>query len=155
MRCPAAPLALANAVIAHNKRRSAKRLQLTKGFGGKTAVYADKTIPSMSKHIIKNILELKQTGTPLHDIAVLVRLNAQTPHIEQELITHKIPYRVSKPFYDQTIDANRHVSDHTDHEYSIQYPQAAFHAGSGYFNGEPHRLAGDTHVGKNIPEHQK
>ncbi len=100
-RCPAAPLALANAVIAHNKRRSAKRLQLTKGFGGKTAVYADKTIPSMSKHIIKNILELKQTGTPLHDIAVLVRLNAQTPHIEQELITHKIPYRVSKPFYER------------------------------------------------------
>ncbi len=34
-------------------------------------------------------------------MAVLVRINAQTPYIEQELITHGIPYRVQQPFYDR------------------------------------------------------
>ncbi len=98
-RCPAAPLALANNVIAHNKRRSIKRLELTRGFEGKTAVHLDKNIRTMSRRIINNIMQLKRDGTALHDIAVLVRLNAQTPHIEQELITADIPYRVSRPFY--------------------------------------------------------
>ena len=35
----------------------------------------------------------------LNDIAVLVRLNAQTPYLEQQLITRGLPYRVSQPFY--------------------------------------------------------
>ena len=33
-RCPAGPLILANRVIAHNRRRAPKRLQLTRGFNG-------------------------------------------------------------------------------------------------------------------------
>jgi DNA helicase II / ATP-dependent DNA helicase PcrA len=100
-RCPAAPLTLANQVIRHNQKRQPKRLNLTQGFHGETAVFFDQDAASMSRAIVGRIDALRAAGTPLNDVAVLVRLNAQTPHIEQELIARRIPYRVSKPFYER------------------------------------------------------
>lgn len=100
-RCPALPLVLANEVIAHNKRRAPKRLSLTRGFGGETQINFDADLEGMSRHIVARIKAMVKTGLPLNEMAVLVRLNAQTPYIEQQLITEKIPYRVSKPFYDR------------------------------------------------------
>ena len=100
-RCPAAPLTLANQVIRHNQKRQPKRLNLTQGFHGETAVFFDQDAASMSRAIVGRIDALRAAGTPLNDVAVLVRLNAQTPHIEQELIARQIPYRVSKPFYER------------------------------------------------------
>ena len=55
----------------------------------------------MSEQIVADILARHQAGTPYREMAVLVRLNAQTPPIEQALITHKIPYVASQPFYDR------------------------------------------------------
>ena len=100
-RCPAAPLVLANHVIAHNRRREPKRLSLTRGFGGNTLVHLDQDVETMSRHIVDRIQRLHQEGLALNEMAVLVRLNAQTPAIEQHLITREIPYRVSKPFYER------------------------------------------------------
>ncbi|MCP5095824.1 MAG: ATP-dependent helicase [Chloroflexi bacterium] len=100
-RCPAAPLVLANRVIEKNTQRQPKRLNLTRGFFGETAVHTDTTINSMGHHIVQRIGKLHKGGMPLNDIAVLVRLNAQTPPIEQQLIEHNIPYRVSQPFYER------------------------------------------------------
>lgn len=98
-RCPAAPLLLANHVIAHNRQRQPKRLSLTRGFDGETALTFDIDADAMARRIVDRIQQLAQSSVALNDIAVLVRLNAQTPYIEQHLIARAIPYRVSKPFY--------------------------------------------------------
>ncbi|MEM7112188.1 MAG: ATP-dependent helicase [Chloroflexota bacterium] len=100
-RCPAAPLTLANEVIRHNKRRRAKRLHLTQGFGGTTELIEVPTITSMSAAIITQLERLQKAGASWDETAVLVRLNAQTPPLEQALITADISYRVPRPFYQQ------------------------------------------------------
>lgn len=100
-RCPAAPLVLANRVIRHNEKRYKKQLQLTQGFRGETAVYPSRDIFEMSQKIVQQLKSLHKKGQPLSEMAVLVRLNAQTPPIEQALILAKIPYRVSQPFYER------------------------------------------------------
>lgn len=98
-RCPAAPLVLANRVIAHNRRRARKQLQLTRGFDGKAKVAVHRDAAAMAHVIVDKIHSLQAAGHRWRDIAVLVRLNAQTPHIEQGLIAAEIPFRVSSPFY--------------------------------------------------------
>ncbi len=98
-RCPAAPLMLANTLIAHNKQRQPKRLSLTRGFDGEASVFMFESVAQQARHIVDRIVALHQSGTPLNDFAVLVRLNAQTPYLEQQLIARGLPYRVSQPFY--------------------------------------------------------
>jgi DNA helicase-2/ATP-dependent DNA helicase PcrA len=100
-RCPAAPLILANEVIKHNRDRRPKQLSLTKGFDGGAQMHTHKSVESMASTIVDHIVAEHTNGRPWHDMAILVRLNAQTPHIEQHLIERDIPYRVSKPFYDR------------------------------------------------------
>ena len=100
-RCPAAPLVLANRVIAQNTERYEKQLQLTRGFQGETAVHRDADLYQMASHIVQRVTKLHAHGMPLNEMAVLVRLNAQTPPIEQALIAAKVPYRVSQPFYER------------------------------------------------------
>jgi len=100
-RCPASPLVLANQVIAHNKNRQPKQLSLTQGFRGEAKVSVDLDVPAMAKRIVDQIRRLQGDGHTFNDMAILVRLNAQTPHIEQNLITAGIPYRVSNPFYER------------------------------------------------------
>lgn len=101
-RCPAAPLALANSIIQHNQKREPKQLSLTRGFHGHTEITMAADVATMSHSIVDHIRQMHGRGLPLTDLAVLVRLNAQTPPIEQALIAHKIPYRVSQPFYERT-----------------------------------------------------
>ena len=102
-RCPAAPLVLANEVIKNNPERQAKALRLTRGFIGRTQVLAHRDLPTMATKIVEEISTAvdKQTHS-LNDIAILFRLNAQTPYIEQELTQAGIPYVVSKPFYERS-----------------------------------------------------
>ncbi|MBK8904584.1 MAG: ATP-dependent helicase [Anaerolineaceae bacterium] len=101
-RCPAAPLALANRVIAHNRQRAPKQMGLTKGFVGETAVFFSQDLAEMSQQIVTQIQQLLASHeVTANEIAILVRLNAQTPPIEQALITAGIPYRVGTPFYER------------------------------------------------------
>lgn len=100
-RCPAAPLVLANQVIRFNQKRHPKQLSLTKGFHGETKLHRVKEVATMAGEIVRQIAAAYRQGTRYNDIAVLVRINAQTPYIEQQLITHEIPYRVQQPFYDR------------------------------------------------------
>lgn len=98
-RCPPAPLALANRLIGHNKQRQRKRLHLTQGFRGETAVFLDEDAAAMGQRIVGKIRELHAAGRPFDEMAILVRLHAQTPYIEQALIAAEIPYHTSRPFY--------------------------------------------------------
>jgi len=99
-RCPAGPLTLANEVISHNKKRQSKRLHLTRGFGGATTLTFSRTEPEMVATLVGKIERLHQSGVSLAEMAVLVRLNAQTTLLEQALISRQIPYRNANPFYE-------------------------------------------------------
>lgn len=100
-RCPAAPLVLANHVIRRNLQRQPKQLHLTRGFDGITRLTLDRTLDEMAHGIVSEIGTQHAQGRRYGEMAVLVRLNAQTPPIEQKLIAGDIPYRVSKPFYER------------------------------------------------------
>ncbi len=100
-RSHAAPLALANKVIARNQRREPKSLSLTRGFGGRLEVHEELTPETQGKHLASLIRNALSSGRAPSDIAVLIRLYAQTPPLEQGLLEANIPYQVvgSSPFY--------------------------------------------------------
>ncbi len=94
-------LTLANAVIAHNKRREPKRLELTRGFGGQTLVHRHTSVEDQARAVVLEIASSLRQGTAADDLVVLLRMYAQTPFIEHFLIEAHIPYviRGSVPFY--------------------------------------------------------
>ena len=100
-RSQAAHLALANRVIERNVKREPKRLSLTRGFGGGVHVHRENSGEATGVHIAQLIEQAFHDGHTPADIAVLVRLYAQTPFIEHALIERRIPYRIvgSTPFY--------------------------------------------------------
>jgi DNA helicase-2/ATP-dependent DNA helicase PcrA len=100
-RCPAPQVALAGRVIAQNQNREPKRLSLTKGFGGRVYIRLEPHMPAQAQSLVSDVAGLLAEGRKPSQMAVLVRLYAQTPYIEQCLIERQIPYRVvgSVPFY--------------------------------------------------------
>ena len=100
-RSQAAHLALANRVIERNIRREPKRLSLTRGFGGSVRVHSEDSPEAQGRNIARQIRQCLNEGRRPDEIAVLVRLYAQTPFIEQALVQERIPYQVvgSSPFY--------------------------------------------------------
>lgn len=100
-RCKAGPLVLANRVIRHNQQRRAKQLQLTQGFGGVTTVQGHATAERMGQAIAQQVQQAQAQGYGLNQIAVLVRVYAQTPSVEQALMALGLPYVVEgdAPFY--------------------------------------------------------
>ncbi|HSH04479.1 MAG TPA: ATP-dependent helicase, partial [Anaerolineae bacterium] len=100
-RCPAGPLVLANRVIVNNKSRRPKRLQLTKGLAGQTELVIAPDLGGMGAQVVATLERGKKEGLGWQDMAVLVRVYAQTPVIEQALIQAEVPYWVSQPFYER------------------------------------------------------
>ena len=100
-RSHAAPLALANRVIERNRKREPKRLSLTRGFGGDMQVHAEDSPERQGQHVAHLAQEALASGHQASEIAILVRLYAQTPYLEQALLEAGLPYRVvgSSPFY--------------------------------------------------------
>jgi DNA helicase-2/ATP-dependent DNA helicase PcrA len=102
-RCPAAQVALANRVIEHNRTRRPKQMRLTKGFAGEAHLHHARNPEQMARHIAGEIGASLRSGASPADSAILVRIYAQTPPIEQQLIAAHIPYQVvgSEPFYER------------------------------------------------------
>lgn len=100
-RCKAGQIVLANGVIRHNRKRRAKELHLTQGFDGVTDIALHGDAVQMGSTIAEQIVTAQRTGHQLQEIAVLVRVYAQTPPVEQALIMLDIPYVVEGdlPFY--------------------------------------------------------
>lgn len=103
-RCTAGQIALANGVIQHNQRRRAKQLQLTQGFGGVTQFQRHANAEHMGRTIADQIKAAQGQGYRLEQIAVLVRVYAQTPPVEQALMAINLPYIVEGdvPFYQRS-----------------------------------------------------
>ncbi len=100
-RCQASHIALANQVIRHNINRTKKSLGLTKGFDGAVFIHTEKSADRIGHTIASEIEAYLQDGAQPAEIAVLVRIYAQTAFIEQCLIAKRIPYEVvgGQPFY--------------------------------------------------------
>ena len=100
-RSHAAPLALANRVIERNRKREPKHLSLTRGFDGDVQVHTEDSPERQGQHVAHLVQEALTAGRGAGEIAILVRLYAQTPYLEQALLEAGLPYRVigSSPFY--------------------------------------------------------
>ncbi len=100
-RSHAGPLALANRVIAHNVRREPKRLSLTRGFGGGVWVHSETSHEAQGRHVAALVGEAQAAGRRPSEIAILVRLYAQTPFLEQGLLDAGLAYKIvgGSPFY--------------------------------------------------------
>ncbi len=103
-RCFAEHTVLANHVIARNTKRTPKTLCPARGFGGQTRIETHKDNQAMGNAIAKNIKEALKAGEQADQIAILVRLYAETAFIEYGLIEQDIPYEIigNVPFYDRS-----------------------------------------------------
>ncbi|MEZ4727839.1 MAG: ATP-dependent helicase [Caldilineaceae bacterium] len=103
-RCTAGQVVLANGVIRHNQQRRAKQVQLTQGFGGVTSFQRHANADHMGQAIVAQIKAAQRQGYRLHQMALLVRVYAQTPPVEQALMAANLPYLVEGdvPFYQRS-----------------------------------------------------
>lgn len=81
------------ALVAHNVNRRGKRLWTDSGAGAAIQLYraADETDEAAW---VVNTLQALSRGTSLDQMAVLVRTNAQTRALEDELLRQEMPYRL-------------------------------------------------------------
>lgn len=115
-RCQASQIMLANRVIAQNRERQPKAIVVTRGFGGATVLRRAADRAAMGRQMVADIAAARAEGVADAEIAILVRLTAQTPPVEQALIAAGIPYRIAgeEPFF-----RRREITD------LLKYPELA------------------------------
>jgi DNA helicase II / ATP-dependent DNA helicase PcrA len=106
-RCSPGSILLAREVIEQNTNRAAKKMMPAKGFTGQLCVERFESIGKQAQWIVDLIEESYQSSSSrteerhYDNAVVLIRQYAETPIIEEELISKGIPYTIpgSKPFY--------------------------------------------------------
>lgn len=106
-RCSPGSILLAREVIEQNTNRAAKKMMPAKGFTGQLCVERFESIGKQAQWIVDLIEESchssssKEEERHYDNAVVLIRQYAETPIIEEELISKGIPYTIpgSKPFY--------------------------------------------------------
>lgn len=96
-------LGAANAVIAHNPSRLGKQLWTADAAGDPIAVYAAYNEQDEARFVIERIREHLRAGHSPSEVAILYRSNAQSRNFEEQLVQHKIAYRVygGQRFFDR------------------------------------------------------
>lgn len=84
----------ANAVIANNRNRKAKKLYTDSGAGDKIGVYTATDERDEGRWIAGEIEKLKSAGSSYNDMAVFYRTNAQSRMLEDMLLRAGVPYRI-------------------------------------------------------------
>ena len=87
-------LSLANASIAQNRFQFRKELQAVRGDGPDPAVVGVDDVFEQATFIAQRILELRDEGESLGDIAVLYRSHYQSLELQMELSRRLIPYEI-------------------------------------------------------------
>src|SRR5438105_5251988 len=87
-------LQLANQTIAHNKFQFQKELRAVRGGGPDPAVVGVDDVFEQASFIAQRILELRDEGEHLDDIAVLYRSHYQSLELQMELTRRLIPYEI-------------------------------------------------------------
>ena len=84
----------ANALIRHNRSRLGKELWTAEGQGEPLRLYEAATDTEEASFIVDEVKSLRSEGTPLSEIALLYRSNAQSRVLEHALFNASLPYRV-------------------------------------------------------------
>ncbi|HEX3107536.1 MAG TPA: ATP-dependent helicase, partial [Thermoanaerobaculia bacterium] len=87
-------LRLANETIAHNRYQFQKELQAVRGDGPDPAVVGVDDVFEQASFVAQRILELRDEGESLADIAVLYRSHYQSLELQMELSRRLIPYEI-------------------------------------------------------------
>ncbi|HYM62952.1 MAG TPA: ATP-dependent helicase [Thermoanaerobaculia bacterium] len=87
-------LALANAAIANNRFQFRKELRAVRGDGPEPAVVGVDDVYEQASFVAQRILELRDEGEKLSDIAVLYRSHYQSLELQMELSRRLIPYEI-------------------------------------------------------------
>src|SRR5256714_1101862 len=87
-------LNLANASIAANRFQFQKELQAVRGDGPDPAVVGVDDVFEQASFVAQRILELRDEGEKLSDIAVLYRSHYQSLELQMELSRRLIPYEI-------------------------------------------------------------
>lgn len=85
----------ANAVIEKNQERKPKTLFTSKSGGDKLEFFAAADEVSEARFIVEKIMDLRDSGVPFSETAVLFRTNFQSRVLEEEFLKESIPYRVT------------------------------------------------------------
>ena len=90
------------ALVAQNSRRRGKKLWTDSGEGRKIELYRADDEADEARWVV-NTLQSLRPELPLSDMAILVRTNAQTRAIEEELLRQEVPYVLvgGTRFYDR------------------------------------------------------
>ncbi len=96
-------LTLANAVVAQNSGRLAKKLWTQAADGPKIQIIVAQTVRDEALRVSKAILTLRRRGATWADFAVVYRTNSIARHFEAALRQVRVPYRVvgGKKFYER------------------------------------------------------
>jgi DNA helicase II / ATP-dependent DNA helicase PcrA len=84
----------ANAIISNNKNRLGKNLWTSAGAGEPVRIYEAYNDTDEAQFIVDEVKMLQSEGTPLADMALLYRSNAQSRILEHALFSANLPYRV-------------------------------------------------------------
>jgi DNA helicase-2/ATP-dependent DNA helicase PcrA len=84
----------ANALIANNRNRLGKNLWTSAGRGEPLRVFEGESDTDEARWIVEEARALARDGTPLSQVAVLYRSNAQSRVVEHALFSQGVPYRV-------------------------------------------------------------
>ena len=84
----------ANALVANNKHRQAKKLFTQRAKGETITAFGADTERSEARYVVEKIKELVRQGSAYRDFLILYRTNAQSRVFEEALIAEGIPYRV-------------------------------------------------------------
>jgi len=105
-------LQLANQTIAHNRFQFQKELHAVRGEGPEPAVVGVDDVFEQASFISQRILELRDEGEKLSDIAVLYRSHYQSLELQMELTRRLIPYEIRSGvrFFEQA-----HIKDVVAH----------------------------------------
>ena len=87
-------LEAANAVVAHNAARKAKRLFTTAAAGEKVSLYLAVNERDEARYVSGEIERMARGGRGYGDVAVFYRTNAQSRVLEDALLRAGIPYRI-------------------------------------------------------------
>src|SRR5438445_11089407 len=113
-------LALANHSIARNQRQFPKQLQACREDGVLPALVPLRDVHQQAEFVAQRILELREAGIPLREMAVLYRAHTHSMELQMELARRGIPFivRAGVRFFEQA-----HIKDVLAHLKFIQNPQ--------------------------------
>ena len=84
----------ANALIANNRNRLGKNLWTATGAGEPVRVFEGESDADEARWLVEEVQALSRDGTPLSQMAVLYRSNAQSRVLEHALFSQGVAYRV-------------------------------------------------------------